>query len=480
MIPCIVQDLSDEQFLDVLNFDNSNREDVHPLHEAAGWQQWIDKTGSGANDIAERIGKSKEYVYQRLKYAALIPDAKKAFLDARITGAHAILIARLQPKEQEKALNFAVTPDWRNPRDERPGVRQLAHFIQQDIHLQMSAASFDLDSTDLVPAAGTCTACPKRTKNSPDLLLAVEVAANPSSDECMDPGCFHAKVNAHLVQIQAKYEEQGVKLFRISSGLISKKGADYGTANFETISEVPKDDLQPGLFVDGQKIGRVVYVKLVQPKEFHAAPAPAPPPARPSQASIQAAQKLEEQRLAEAQRISEQQHKADEARDREEAKREAKKELERSFRRKVLDEIRAKVTDLSRLDVEALLGDYLHNADFNEELPRLFGEQWDSPMERRGGLEQALSKLRDVEIFQMAVMLPLLDELDDFKLDKKPELLLSAAKRYKVDSAKIRIQIESAGKKAAAAPEVAKPAPPVKKAAAKKPAAKKVAKKKGK
>jgi len=56
ILPCVVRPLSDAQFLDVLNFDNTGREDVHPLHEAAGWRAWMEKTGHGVIDIAYRIG----------------------------------------------------------------------------------------------------------------------------------------------------------------------------------------------------------------------------------------------------------------------------------------------------------------------------------------------------------------------------------------------------------------------------------------
>ena len=59
--------------------------------------------------IAARIGKSKEYVYQRLKYTALIPEVKAAFMDGKfLTGGHAVLIARLQAKDQATALTFCT------------------------------------------------------------------------------------------------------------------------------------------------------------------------------------------------------------------------------------------------------------------------------------------------------------------------------------------------------------------------------------
>jgi hypothetical protein len=129
--------MTDEQFLDVLNFDNAGREDVHPLHEAGGWRQWMEKTGKGVLGIAARIGQSKEYVYQRLKYAALIESAAKAFLDGAISAGHAILIARLEPKAQEGALKFALAEDWQR---RKPGVRALADHLHRDAYVDLRNA----------------------------------------------------------------------------------------------------------------------------------------------------------------------------------------------------------------------------------------------------------------------------------------------------------------------------------------------------
>ena len=479
-VPCIVKEMSDAEFLDVLNFDNSAREDVHPLHEAAGWQQWMTKTGKSVLDIAAKIGKSKEYVYVRLKFASLIDEAKRVFLNGEIGPAHASLIARLQPPEQEKALGFYRAGEW-DPRASeyrRPSVRQFADFIGRDIHLQMDSACFDLASTDLLPSAGACSVCPKRTKNAPELLLQIEYVADPNRDECTDPGCFNAKVSEHLNKLQQQYESMGEKLLKISSGIIAKKGSDYGRGHFEQIANYPAAGLLAGVWMDGPNIGRLVYVKLIEqvkPEDDSAEK-------KRGEAERQRAQQ-EQIRLANQreQIAAEARKKIEEANNKRFEKERAKVELELSFRRAILDSISAKVVNVSRVDVEALLCDYLHNGEMNDEFIRVFGERFDRA--GRPSLEKELAKLTDADVYRMAVLIPLFDDLDDYHLDRPAELLIAAAKRYKVDTAKIRIQIESATKKAepakSAAKKTAKPGarkpatqgklgPPIKKATKKK------------
>lgn len=419
-VPCIVREMTDEQFLDVLNFDNTGREDVHPLHEAAGWQQWMEKTGKGVLDIAARIGQSKEYVYQRLKYSSLIDEAKKAFLDGEIKSGHAILVARLQPPDQKTSLQYAVTADWQG---NRPSVRQLAAFIQQKVHLDLARANFDLASAELVPAAGSCNACPKRTRNSPELLLGIEQVADPEQDDCTDPRCFQSKLNAHLVQLKAKIEATGSKPVEVSGQYSKPKKGVLSRSDYQIVEGSPKGS-QVAVVTDGAEAGTVIHINVNPPK-------PAPP-----SGDSPSGQKL-----------------SPEAAKLDTEKRQAKLDLELCVRRAILDSIRAKVTSVSRIDLEVLLPEILHNSDYDGELSRMHGKEFDGYL---GGeaLQKVLGGLRDQEIFQLTVELPLLEELADWNIQrgKEPELLLAGAKRYKVDAAKIRIQVESAANKTPAAP----------------------------
>lgn len=208
-VPCIIRALSDEEFLDVLNFDNSGREDVHPMHEAAGWQHWLEKTGKTVLDIAAKIGRSREYVYQRLKYAALIPAGQKAFLNGEISARHAVLIARLQPPDQKQALDASLN-GWAK------SSRELERWIEQHIHHSLKGACFDPKDAGLLPGVPACIACPKRAGNSPELFSDIQ-----GKDTCTDPTCYHRKEDAHIqIQIEKRNVDPDAKktpLLKIST-----------------------------------------------------------------------------------------------------------------------------------------------------------------------------------------------------------------------------------------------------------------------
>jgi ParB/RepB/Spo0J family partition protein len=103
-VPCIVRDLTDVQVLEIQIIENNQRDDVHPLEEAAGYAALMKEAGYDVAAIADRIGRSEKYVYDRLKLLQLIPELQTVFIDGEITAGHAILLARLTAEEQRKIL----------------------------------------------------------------------------------------------------------------------------------------------------------------------------------------------------------------------------------------------------------------------------------------------------------------------------------------------------------------------------------------
>ena len=156
-VPAVIRPMGDTEFLELLTFENLQREDVHPLEEAEGYRSLIkSKGGYDVAKIGERVGKSASYVYDRLKLLELTPAAQKLFRDGMITAGHAILLARLSPADQARAIgkpgagplfyHEAVlwTPEEKRRTDEtfKPiSVRELQAWIDKNV--RFDAASPD-------------------------------------------------------------------------------------------------------------------------------------------------------------------------------------------------------------------------------------------------------------------------------------------------------------------------------------------------
>ncbi len=98
-IPATVRELTDAQALELQVIENVQRVDVHPLDEAQGYAALIqlEPDTYTVEAIAARVERSPAYVNGRLRLIQLIPEAKQAFYEDKLTVAHAFEIARLQP-----------------------------------------------------------------------------------------------------------------------------------------------------------------------------------------------------------------------------------------------------------------------------------------------------------------------------------------------------------------------------------------------
>lgn len=102
-IPCLIRDMDDNEFLELLNIENLQREDIHPLEEAAAYETMMKEARYTIEQLAARVGKSKPYIYDRVKLLKLTKKMRDFFYADRIQLGHAIMIARLT-KEQQEAL----------------------------------------------------------------------------------------------------------------------------------------------------------------------------------------------------------------------------------------------------------------------------------------------------------------------------------------------------------------------------------------
>lgn len=194
-VPVRIVELTDSQAIETSIVENLQRRDVHPLEEAQGFAALLllEEPKYSIEQIAAKCAKSPAFVAARLKLTELAPAVTDAFLKDEIATGHALLLAKLQPAQQEEALTACFREEYVSggkPRRTLLPVRQLQEWIERHILLELDSAPFPKDDPELVPEAGACLTCPKRTGfNS---LLFAEIKA----DACTSPDCYQSKVDA--------------------------------------------------------------------------------------------------------------------------------------------------------------------------------------------------------------------------------------------------------------------------------------------
>lgn len=220
-IPAIVRELTDLQALELQVVENLKRADLHPLEEAEGYERLMNAHGMTADQVGDKIGKSKAYVYARLKLTALCSECRDAFYAGRLNPSTALLVARIPgAKLQWQATKEITEPDYRG---EPLSVRTAAEHIQRNYMLRLDQAPFSTSDADLVKKAGACTTCPKRAGNQPELFGDVEHA-----DTCTDTTCFAAKRLAHWAKVRGAFEARGIKVF-VGKEAKEIKPSQYGS-----------------------------------------------------------------------------------------------------------------------------------------------------------------------------------------------------------------------------------------------------------
>jgi ParB family transcriptional regulator, chromosome partitioning protein len=222
--PAVVREMTDQQFVEVVTIENLQREDVHPIEEAAGYQRLIGSYGYTPAMLAERVGRSESYIAKRLALTRLITPAKDAFLEGRIQLGHALLLARLQPDDQQEAFKEALFGrgerwqggKWVKITPAAVPVSELDNWIRENVYLDLSSAAWRKDDVMLLAGAGACTSCTKRSGANGLLFDDVK-----KGDICLDAECFHQKRDNHLIAVQKAAEEKGAPLVRIARDYVS-------------------------------------------------------------------------------------------------------------------------------------------------------------------------------------------------------------------------------------------------------------------
>lgn len=197
-VPVLLRELSDDDALDVQLAENIDRADLSPLEEAEAFQLRLDR-GQTVQHVADRIGRAPSYVAQRLKLLGLHKDVRKAFDEQLLTLALALVIARLPESLQPKALEITGARDpWERPLT----ADKAAEEIAKTLLLRLDGDGFDTTDQKLVPKAGACSDCPKRTGQQRELFPDAA-----SDDLCLDPVCFRAKLDAvYKLRVKAAKE----------------------------------------------------------------------------------------------------------------------------------------------------------------------------------------------------------------------------------------------------------------------------------
>lgn len=87
-IPAIIVDFDDEAMMEIALLENVQREDLNAIEEAQGYQKIIEKLGMTQEQLAKRIGKSREHVTNMLRLLKLPEAIQTMVLEGQLSMGH--------------------------------------------------------------------------------------------------------------------------------------------------------------------------------------------------------------------------------------------------------------------------------------------------------------------------------------------------------------------------------------------------------
>jgi ParB family chromosome partitioning protein len=292
----------------------------------------------------------------------------------------------------------------------------LGAWIESNVLLQLASVPFDKQDETLVPAAGSCFNCPKRTGFNKLLF------ADVRKDSCTDPQCFRAKVNAHVT----KTLENKPELVQISSAWNTREGAPLGRNRYVELQiKKPKSNgsatkqspfqkacekMSEAIVMDGGNRGQIVKVCADPNCRVHHSDRPSP-------------QQLQRDRAQERKRIE-------------------KEKIAVTARHRILAAILERVSvPMKKADLLTVAQHVLSGVPHNR-IPLLakrhkleIDKSSASPVEL---LQKHISHYDESALSGLMLEISLLESAYRSGGDPDSDFLLNTAKRYRIDAEKVQ------------------------------------------
>jgi ParB/RepB/Spo0J family partition protein len=102
-IPALVENIDDDTALEIALIENLQREDISPLDEAAMYDRMIRDHGYSIRKLADKLGKDKGYLENRLRLADAPPEVRELVSLRKDTLSHAYELMKVtDPKKRRK------------------------------------------------------------------------------------------------------------------------------------------------------------------------------------------------------------------------------------------------------------------------------------------------------------------------------------------------------------------------------------------
>lgn len=116
-IPAIILDVSDQQMMEISLLENIQRDDLNAIEEAGAYRQLMDRMGYTQEQLAQRVGKSREYVGNMLRVLKLPTKVQKLIEEGKLTVGQARPLITMENPQEAVELAERIVREKLSARD---------------------------------------------------------------------------------------------------------------------------------------------------------------------------------------------------------------------------------------------------------------------------------------------------------------------------------------------------------------------------
>ncbi|MBB5183871.1 ParB/RepB/Spo0J family partition protein [Catenisphaera adipataccumulans] len=122
-IPAIVVDFDDQQMMEIALLENIQREDLNIIEEAKAYEQLIKRLNYTQEQLARRVGKSREHITNTLRLLKLPEDVQQMVIDKQLSMGHARALLGLKDEDRMRQIAHRAA-------DEGLSVRKVEQLVK--------------------------------------------------------------------------------------------------------------------------------------------------------------------------------------------------------------------------------------------------------------------------------------------------------------------------------------------------------------
>lgn len=134
-VPAIVKDISDDESSRIAIIENIQRKDLNPVEEAMSYRHLLDSQDLTQKELADEIGKSRQYIGNTIRLLNLDPRVLKLLEEEKISTSHGKKLLSIKDGDKQYKKAMRIIQDSLPVNDNKKTVKRPRIQEKEDIFL---------------------------------------------------------------------------------------------------------------------------------------------------------------------------------------------------------------------------------------------------------------------------------------------------------------------------------------------------------